>query len=67
MSLTEPIKTVIVHVGRQTGKQDRLGDLESWREADLTILDANPYEVDLDKIMDIKVSETWVGGKRLHG
>jgi predicted amidohydrolase YtcJ len=51
----------------QIGMQDRLGTLDAGKEADLTILEGDPYKTDPDKIMDIKVSETWVGGRRMHG
>ena len=35
--------------------------------ADLTILEKDPYKVDPDALMNIKVSETWVGGQKRYG
>ena len=56
-----------VYAAGQIGMQDRLGTLDAGKEADLTILEGDPYKTDPDKIMDIKVSETWVGGIKMHG
>jgi len=67
VSLTEALKAVTVYAAGQIGMQDRLGTLEVGKEADLTILERDPYKTDPDKIMDIKVSETWVGGRKMHG
>jgi predicted amidohydrolase YtcJ len=67
VSLTEAIKAVTVYAAGQIGMQDRLGTLDAGKEADLTILEGDPYKIDPDKIMDIKVSETWVGGRKMHG
>ena len=67
VSLTEAIKAVTVYAAGQIGMQDRLGTLDAGKEADLTILEGDPYKTDPDKIMDIKVSETWVGGIKMHG
>jgi len=44
-----------------------LGALEAGEEADLTTLEDDPYKVDPEKIMNIKVSETWVGGEKMYG
>ena len=67
VSLTEAIKAVTVYAAGQIGMQNRLGTLDAGKEADLTILEGDPYKVDPNKIMDIKVSETWVGGRKMHG
>jgi predicted amidohydrolase YtcJ len=44
-----------------------LGTLESGKLADLTILEKDPYAVDPDTLMTIRVSETWVGGRKMFG
>jgi predicted amidohydrolase YtcJ len=66
VSLTEAIKAVTVYAAGQIGMHDRLGTLEAGKEADLTILEDDLYKVDPDKIMGVKVSETWVGGRKMH-
>ncbi len=64
VSLDEALRAVTINAAGQIGQRDRLGTLERGKEADLTILESNPYSVDPDRIMAIKVSETWVSGVR---
>lgn len=58
VSFTEVIKAVTPYAAGQIGMQDRLGTLEEGKEAD-------SYDVDHDKIMDIEVSEAWAEAKML--
>ena len=64
VSLDEAIRAVTIHAARQLGQGDRVGSLETGKDADFTILETDPYRVDPDAIADIKVSETWVAGER---
>jgi predicted amidohydrolase YtcJ len=43
--------------------EDTRGSLAVGKYADLVILSGNPRKVDASKIKDLKVLETWVGGK----
>jgi hypothetical protein len=52
---------------RCCGRAASCGTLESGKLADLTILEQEPYKVDPDDLMNIKVSETWVGGQKKYG
>jgi hypothetical protein len=47
------------------GMAGQLGTLESGKLADLTILEKDPYAVDPDALMNINVSQTWVGGRKM--
>jgi predicted amidohydrolase YtcJ len=67
VSLDDAIRAVTLDAARQLGQGDRLGSLETGKEADFTILERDPYKVDPDAIADIKVSETWVAGERKFG
>ncbi len=67
VSVDEAIKAVTINAAGQIGMHDRIGTLEKGKEADLVILDSNPYKVDPHKIMSIGVTETWVAGKRTEG
>jgi predicted amidohydrolase YtcJ len=49
----------------QIGMAGQLGTLESGKLADLTILEKDPYAVDPDALVHVKVSETWVGGRKM--
>jgi predicted amidohydrolase YtcJ len=67
ISVREALKAVTVYAAGQIGMHDRLGTLEPGKEADLTILEDDPFAVDPNKIRDIKVSETWIAGKKVSG
>ena len=64
VALDDAIRAVTIDAARQIGQGDRLGSLETGKEADFTILESDPYKVSPDAIADIKVSETWVAGER---
>jgi predicted amidohydrolase YtcJ len=67
VSLTDALRAVTIHAAGQIGMADQLGTLESGKLADLTILEKDPYAVDPDTLMTIKVSQTWVGGRKMFG
>jgi predicted amidohydrolase YtcJ len=67
VSLTDALRAVTIHAAGQIGMADELGTLESGKLADLTILEEDPYKVDPAGLMDIKVSQTWVGGRKMFG
>jgi predicted amidohydrolase YtcJ len=60
---SDAIKGVTSYAAAQVGMAERLGTLEPGKEADLTILEADPYAVDPSKIIDITVSQTWIARK----
>jgi predicted amidohydrolase YtcJ len=65
ISVHHALRAVTAYAAAQVGMADRLGTLETGKEADLTILEGDPYAVDPEKIMDIKVAETWIKGKKV--
>ena len=67
LTVDEALRGVTLHAARQLGLSDEIGSLESGKEADLTILERDPYTTEPEKIMDIKVSETWLSGEKMHG
>jgi predicted amidohydrolase YtcJ len=67
ITLEQALMAVTINAARQIGMEDVIGTLESGKEADLTILESDPYKTDPTKIMAIKVSETWVGGEKKFG
>ncbi len=64
ISVDQALRAVTIDAARQCGMGDRIGTLEKGKEADIVILEDNPYKVDPETISKIKVSETWVGGQR---
>ena len=67
VTIDEALKAITIHAARQIGLEDSIGALEPGKEADLTILESDPYKVSADAIANIKVSETWVAGERKFG
>ena len=67
IAVEEAIRAVTASAAAQIGQADRIGTLEAGKEADLVVLEQDPFEVAPDKIMDIKVSQTWVGGEKIFG
>lgn len=66
VSLDEALRAVTINAARQIGQGDRIGSLEKGKEADLVILESDPYKTRPEKIGDIKISETWVAGVRKY-
>ncbi|MCB1498962.1 MAG: amidohydrolase [Bauldia sp.] len=67
ISVEEALRAVTSAAATQIGQGDRLGSLEAGKEADLVILEQDPFKVAPDEIMNIKISETWVGGEQTFG
>jgi predicted amidohydrolase YtcJ len=64
ITVDEALKAITIHAARQIGLEDTIGTLEAAKEADLTILDADPFKTHPDQISAIKISETWVAGEK---
>jgi predicted amidohydrolase YtcJ len=67
VTLDAALKAITINAARQIGLEDTIGTLETGKDADLTILESDPYKTDPGKIMAIKVSETWVEGEKKFG
>jgi predicted amidohydrolase YtcJ len=67
INVEEAIRAVTSAAAAQIGQGDRIGTLEPGKEADLVILEQDPFAVAPDEIMKSKVSETWVAGEKIFG
>ena len=67
VTLDQALRAVTIDAARQIGLGERIGSLETGKEADLVILESDPARVDPAQIMAIKVSETWIAGTKVHG
>ena len=67
VSLTDALRAVTSHAAGQIGMGDELGTLETGKLADFTIVEKDPYAVDPEALMAIKVSQTWIGGRKMFG
>lgn len=61
------LHAVTSQAAAQIGQAERIGTLETGKEADLVLLEQDPFKVAPDEIMNIKVSETWVSGEKIYG
>lgn len=67
VSVDASVRALTATAARQIRLADQLGTLEPGKEADLTILESDPYTTDPEKIMAIRVSETWIAGEKKFG
>lgn len=67
LTVDEALRGITLHAARQMGLDDEIGSLEQGKQADLTILENDPYTAAPEKLMDIKVSETWLAGEKTFG
>jgi predicted amidohydrolase YtcJ len=64
LDLAGALRTVTCNPARQVGLGDRIGSLRPGRLADLVVLDRDPRAVDLERLHELRVLETWLGGRR---
>jgi hypothetical protein len=64
ISVDQAIKAVTLDAAYAMFLDDKVGSLEPGKWADIVILERNPRTTDAEKIAQIKVLETWVGGKQ---
>ena len=67
VSVDAAMHAITARAARQIGLADAIGTLEPGKEADLTILEGDPYATAPEKLMDIRVSETWIAGEKKFG
>jgi predicted amidohydrolase YtcJ len=67
LTVDQAIRGVTQYAARHLGLGDEIGTLEKGKEADLTILESDPYTTDPEKLSSIKVSQTWVAGEKMFG
>ena len=49
------------------GAADRVGSLEVGKVADMIVLDEDPLSCDFDRLKDIRVDRTFLGGREVFG
>lgn len=61
----EALKAVTVNGAYQYFEEREKGSIREGKRADLVVLDKNPLEMDVEKIRDIRVMETYKDGERV--
>jgi predicted amidohydrolase YtcJ len=64
LTLDEALRTLTVNPARQALLSDRVGALRPGMLADLVVLDRDPREVAPERLHELRVIETWLGGRR---
>ena len=64
ISVDDAISAVTIDAAYQMMSDDKIGSLEVGKLADFVVLEKNPRATSAEQIGDIKVLQTWVGGKR---
>jgi predicted amidohydrolase YtcJ len=64
LTLEEALRTVTCNPARQVLLGDRVGSLRPGMLADLVVLDHDPREVPPERLHELRVLETWLGGRR---
>jgi predicted amidohydrolase YtcJ len=67
ISIDDAIAAVTIDAAWQIFEEDRYGSLEVDKVADLTILSANPREVDPERLGDLEVVGTYLAGEPSRG
>ena len=63
ITLDEALRAITIDAARQIGMGDRIGSLETGKEADLVILEADPYETSPEELGEIQ-SQRDLGRRR---
>lgn len=64
LTLAQALRALTVNPARQVGLGDRVGALRPGMLADLVVLDRDPREVAPERLHELRVLETWLGGRR---
>jgi predicted amidohydrolase YtcJ len=65
MTRAEALHSFTLAAAHAAHQEDRLGSLEPGKWADFIIIDRDYFEVAADEIDDIRVLQTWIGGKKV--
>jgi hypothetical protein len=67
LSREEALRLAVQSGHRLTWNEDRCGTLEVGKVADMVVLDEDPLACDLDRLKDIRVDRTFLGGRQVFG
>jgi hypothetical protein len=63
VTLAQALRMITIDAAYTLGVDDKIGSIEAGKFADFTVLEQDPYQVSADKLRDIKVWGTVLGGR----
>ena len=66
LSVPEALKAMTIENAYGAFQDDKLGSLKIGKWADFVILDSNPLTTPSQQLKNIKVTETWVAGRKVN-
>ena len=63
ITVAQALRAITIDAAWQNHEEDRKGSIEVGKLADFTVLEENPIEVDPERIRDIQIVRTIVGGR----
>ena len=66
LSRAEALHSFTLAAAFAAHQEDRMGSLETGKWADYIVVDRDFFQIPADEIDDIKVLQTWVGGKLVY-
>jgi predicted amidohydrolase YtcJ len=65
-TLTQMLQAYTINAAYQLKSEDRLGSLLKGKDADIIMLDNNPFEIDMYELHKIKILRTWSKGHEVY-
>ncbi len=66
ISLRQAISALTESAARLTGMRHRIGTIEPGMQADMIIVDRNPFEIPATSIHDVSVKSTYIDGELVY-
>ncbi len=66
LTVMEALRAYTLYGAWLTFEEDRKGSIEPGKLADMIVLDQDILTIGPEKIMDIKVEQTWLGGRLVY-
>lgn len=66
LSVYDAVSLFSKNIAFTTGQEDVLGTIEPGKYADLTVLEEDPFQIEAERLKDLRVAMTFVAGKKVY-
>lgn len=66
LSVFEAVCLFCRNIAYTTGQEDVLGTIEPGKYADLTVLEEDPFQIEAERLKDLRVAMTFVAGNKVY-